>query len=93
MVKWNLYKLKVDQIDENYANFKKRQLKILWWNQIISLCFKIRKCNENYLDFRNNKILNYKKLMKKFKIVSFIKLFLIKKRKTLSERTRLNIKQ
>lgn len=31
MLKWDLYRNKCEQIEEDYANFKKMQKKINWW--------------------------------------------------------------
>jgi len=34
-VKWELYRQKVEQIEEEYAEFKRRQKKIQWWLNFI----------------------------------------------------------
>jgi hypothetical protein len=34
-VKWDLYRLKCDQIEEKYAAFKKMQMKKKWWFQFL----------------------------------------------------------
>ena len=35
MIKWELYRQRVDQIEDDYAEFKRRQKRINWWLYII----------------------------------------------------------
>ena len=48
MLKWDLFRLKCEQIDIDYAEFKKRQKKIRWWNEIIQEWKCIRRSQKNY---------------------------------------------
>lgn len=51
MEKWNMYRVRVDQIDEKWHEFKKRQMKILWWNCLIHRHFACKKAKYNFDEF------------------------------------------
>ena len=55
-IKWDLYRIKCDEIDQKYSEFKKRQLKIFWWLQLASVQIIIKKSMDNMIT-RTNQII------------------------------------
>ena len=43
MMKWELYRQRVDQIEDDYADFKRRQKRINWWLFIIMRHIAVKK--------------------------------------------------
>ena len=68
MLKWDLYRLKCDDIDERYAQFKKLQMKILWWNQIFFRHQMCKKAKWNFDEHLKKVITAARNMLKAFKI-------------------------
>ena len=68
LIKWDLYRVKCDQIDEDYAMFKKSQIKIFWWLQLIKVHVVYTRLMENFLKYRELVFLQRLKLQKQRKI-------------------------
>lgn len=48
MIKWDLYRAKCEQIEDEYADFKKVQVKIMWWLQIVLRHLAVEKMKFNF---------------------------------------------
>lgn len=68
MVKWNLYRAKVDNIDERWHMFKKRQMKISWWLQLIKRHFAIKKSKFNFDEHMRLTIKRCREMLLAFRI-------------------------
>lgn len=68
MLKWELYRLKCEDIEDRYAEFKKRQLKILWWNQIIARHAMAKKAKWNFDEHLKKVIHDAQVMIKAFRI-------------------------
>ena len=53
--KWDLYRAKCDMIDDEYAEFKRKQVRIKLWFQVIMRDIMLRKVVDAFYDFRAKK--------------------------------------
>ena len=88
MTKWDLYRIRVDQIDEKWHEFKKRQMKILWWNCIIMRHFACKKAKYNFDEHLRLMIKKLRERLLIFKIGYHFSQHMKMKAPTLEERTR-----
>lgn len=92
MLKWELYRIKCDQIDEDYAAFKKTQLKINWWLRIILERRMVKKTLENFVEHRERTFLKQRRMMKSLQIINCMRNFIKRKGADLFERNSLFIR-
>ena len=57
--------MRVEQIEDDYANFKKRQMKIFWWLQLVTVKIMISKSMKNFVQWQHIVTMNRLKKMKK----------------------------
>lgn len=53
MIKWDLYRMKVEMIEDDYAEFKRRQKRIMWWLQIVLTHLSAKKAAGVFYDYRD----------------------------------------
>ena len=88
MLKWDLYRIKCEDINDRYANFKKTQTKIFWWNQIIARHFMAKKAKWNFDEHLKKVITAARKMLKAFKIQYHFRKYIKNMRPTKRERDR-----
>ena len=79
MMKWDLYRKKCEQIEEAYSHFKKTQLKIYWWLQIILAHRSLKKSMWNFLEFRDIVQRQARELLMYNRIQFHFKRYIVKK--------------
>ena len=62
-IKWELYRQRVEQIEDDYAEFKRRQKKIQWWLNFVKRHQVIKKARHN---FEQNHALVQEKIRKHY---------------------------
>lgn len=93
MIKWDLYRIKCEDIEERYAAFKKLQLKIFWWNQIFARHRMSKKAKWNFDEHLKKVITAAREMLKAFKIQYNFKLYMRRHRPTKFERDRKKVKK
>ena len=83
-----MYRIRVDLIDEKWHEFKKRQMKILWWNCIIMRHFACKKAKYNFDEFLRIRIQTLREQLLIFKIGYYFQQYMKKKGPTKEERIR-----
>ena len=78
--KWDLYRAKCDMIDDEYAEFKRKQVRIKLWFQVIMRDIMLRKVVDAFYDFRAKKTRQAQIAMGVFKIKFYIRRNLIRPR-------------
>ena len=93
MLKWDLYRLKCEDIEERHAQFKKLQMKILWWNQIIARHRMSKKAKWNFDEHLKKVITAARNMLKAFKIQYHFKKYRLAMGQTKDERYTNKVRQ
>lgn len=92
-IKWDIYRIRCEDIEERYAQFKKTQMKILWWNQIIARHNMSKKAKWNFDEHLKKVLTEAINMLRAFKIQYYFKKYMRNTRPTKRERDRLKIRK
>ena len=91
-IKWELYRQKVENIEDDYADFKKRQKKIFWWLQLILVKRCIMKSKYNFEKHKEKVMHDAVAMVKHVKITFWFRRFIRCKGPEREDRTKLWIR-